>query len=126
MLVLSNTTATNSLLSKLLQDYLEQTNNSAPSPVRSAGTNLEIIYVLMMLGLFGVFTVGVMLTNIRARRLEGSQDPYNTYIATDIWHKKDRQYFQAKLIENYKLCCVFENQLAVEQPGMQLPEAKSS
>lgn len=126
MLVLSNDTALNSLLSKLLQDYLEQTNSSAPSQVRSPSSNLEIIYVLLMIGLFGFFTVGVMLTNIRARRLEDSHDPYNTYIATDIWHKKDREYFQAKLIENYKLCCVFENQLAVEQPSMQIPEAKSS
>ncbi|XP_074785199.1 potassium voltage-gated channel subfamily E member 1 [Athene noctua] len=126
MLVLSNDTALNSLLSKLLQDYLEQTNSSAASQVKSASSNLEIIYVLLMVGLFGFFTVGVMLTNIRARRLEDSRDPYNTYIATDIWHKKDREYFQAKLIENYKLCCVFENQLAVEQPSMQIPEAKSS
>ncbi|XP_026712628.1 potassium voltage-gated channel subfamily E member 1 [Athene cunicularia] len=126
MLVLSNNTALNSLLSKLLQDYLEQTNSSASSQVKSASSNLEIIYVLLMVGLFGFFTVGVMLTNIRARRLEDSRDPYNTYIATDIWHKKDREYFQAKLIENYKLCCVFENQLAVEQPSMQIPEAKSS
>lgn len=125
MLVLSNDTALNSLLSKLLQDYLEQSNSSAPAQVRSSSSNLEIIYVLLMIGLFGFFTVGVMLTNIRARRLEDSHDPYNTYIATDIWHKKDRQYFQAKLIENYKLCCVFENQLAVEQPTMQIPEAKS-
>ncbi|KAM9300533.1 potassium voltage-gated channel subfamily E member 1 [Morus bassanus] len=126
MLVLSNDTALNSFLSKLLQDYLEHTNSSAPFQVRSTSSNLEIIYVLLMIGLFGFFTVGVMLTNIRARRLEDSHDPYNTYIATDIWHKKDRQYFQAKLIENYKLCCVFENQLAVEQPSMQIPEVKSS
>ncbi|XP_030333548.1 potassium voltage-gated channel subfamily E member 1 [Strigops habroptila] len=126
MLVLSNDTALNSLLSKLLQDYLKQTNSSAPSQAISASSNLEIIYVLLIIGLFGFFTVGVMLTNIRARRLENSHDPYNTYIATDIWHKKDREYFQAKLIENYKLCCVFENQLAVEQPSIQIPEAKSS
>ncbi|NXV79883.1 KCNE1 protein, partial [Atlantisia rogersi] len=125
-LVLSNNTALNSLLSKLLQHYLEQTNSSAPSQARSAGSNLEIIYVLLLIGLFGFFTVGVMLTNIRGKRLEDSHDPYNTYIATDIWHKKDREYFQAKLIENYKLCCVFENQLAVEQPSTQIPEAKSS
>ncbi|NWW93167.1 KCNE1 protein, partial [Rhynochetos jubatus] len=124
--VLSNNTALNSLLSKLLQDCLEQTNSSAPSPVRSVSNNLEIIYVLLLIGLFGFFTVGVMLTNIRSRRREDSHDPYNTYIATDIWYKKDREYFQAKLIENYKLCCVFENQLAVEQPSMQIPEAKSS
>ncbi|NXT88390.1 KCNE1 protein, partial [Anhinga rufa] len=125
-LVLSNDTVMNSLFFKPLQDYLKPTNSSAPFQVRSASSNLEIIYVLLMVGLFGFFTAGVVLTNIRTRRLEDSHDPYNTYIATDVWHKKDRQYFQAKLIENYKLCCVFENQLAVEQPSMQIPEVKSS
>ncbi|NXU54185.1 KCNE1 protein, partial [Turnix velox] len=125
-LVLSNDTALNSLFSKLLQDYVQQMNSSAPSLVKSASSNLEIVYVLLMIGLFGFFTVGVMVTNIRARKLEESRDPYNTYINTDTWHKKDRQYFQAKLIENYKLCCVFENQLGVEQPSMQIPEVKSS
>ncbi|XP_031468488.1 potassium voltage-gated channel subfamily E member 1 [Phasianus colchicus] len=126
MLVLSNDTALSILLSKLLQDHLEQTNSTAPSTVGSTGGSLEIIYVLMMVGLFGFFTVGVMVTNIRARRLEDSHNPYNMYIATDIWHKKDQEYFQAKLIENYKLCCVFENQLAVEQPSIHIPEEKSS
>ncbi|NXX76626.1 KCNE1 protein, partial [Urocolius indicus] len=123
---LPNNTALNSLFSNLLQDSLEQSNSSAPSQLKSASSSLEIIYVLVIIGLFGFFTVGAMLTNIRSRRLEDAHNPYNTYIATDIWHKKDRQYFQAKLIENYKLCCVFENQLAVEQPGIQIPEVKSS
>uniref|UniRef100_A0A8C9F050 Potassium voltage-gated channel subfamily E member 1 n=1 Tax=Pavo cristatus TaxID=9049 RepID=A0A8C9F050_PAVCR len=121
MLVLSNDTALSTLLSKL-----EEANSTAPSTAGSTGGSLEIIYVLMMVGLFGFFTVGVMVTNIRARRLEDSHNPYNTYIATDIWHKKDQEYFQAKLIENYKLCCVFENQLAVEQPSVHIPEEKSS
>ncbi|NXY39580.1 KCNE1 protein, partial [Pomatorhinus ruficollis] len=123
---LSNNTAPNLLLCKLLQGCLERTNSSAPLQLRDASNDLEIIYVLLMLGLFGFFTVGVMVTNLRARRLEGPCDPYNTYIATDAWHQKDRQYFQAKIIENYKLCCVLENQLAVEQPGMKIPEEKSS
>ncbi|KFP25941.1 Potassium voltage-gated channel subfamily E member 1, partial [Colius striatus] len=125
MFLLPNNTALNSLFSNLLQDSLEQSNSSAPSQVKGASNNLEIIYVLVIIGLFGFFTVGAMLTNIRYRRLEDSHNPYNTYIATDIWHRKDKQYFQAKLIENYKLCCVFENQLAVEQPGTQIPEVKS-
>ncbi|XP_062429482.1 potassium voltage-gated channel subfamily E member 1 [Rhea pennata] len=130
MLVLSNNTALNSFLSKLFQVYLERTNSSAPSQVpsqvQSAGGSLEIVYVLLLIGLFGFFTVGVMVTNIRARKLEDSHDPYNMYIASDIWPKEDRAYFQAKLIENYKLCCVFENPLAVEQPNTQIPEVKSS
>ncbi|NWS31619.1 KCNE1 protein, partial [Polioptila caerulea] len=125
-LALSNATALNLLLSKLLQGCLEQTNSSAPPQARSASGSLEIIYVLLMLGLFGFFTVGVMVTNLRARRLEGPRDPFHTYIATDAWHQKDRQHFQAKLMESYKLCCVLENQLAVEQPGTKIPEEKSS
>ncbi|NXO17998.1 KCNE1 protein, partial [Oriolus oriolus] len=123
-LVLSNNTALNLLLSKLLQDYVGQANSSAPSQLRSASNNLEIIYVLLMVGLFGFFTVGVMVTNLRARRLEGPRDPYNTYIATDAWRRKDREYLQAKLMESCKLCCVLENQLAVEQPATKIPEEK--
>ncbi|NWH42202.1 KCNE1 protein, partial [Chloropsis hardwickii] len=125
-LALSNNTTLNLLLSKALQEYLEGTNSSAPAQVGTSSDGLAIIYVLLMVGLFGFFTVGVMVTNLRARRLEGPRDPYNTYIATDAWHQKDRQYFQAKIIENYKLCCVLENQLAVEQPGRKIPEEKSS
>ncbi|KAI1241434.1 hypothetical protein IHE44_0004907 [Lamprotornis superbus] len=125
MLVLSNNTALNLLLSKLLQDCLEQTNSSAPAKVRSTSNNLEIIYVLLMLGLLGFFTVGVMVTNLRARSLEGPRDPYNTYIACDTWSQQDRLYCQAKILQNCKLCHVLENQLAVEQPGSKIPEEKS-
>ncbi|NXB43595.1 KCNE1 protein, partial [Leucopsar rothschildi] len=123
-LVLPNNTALNLLLSKLLQDCLEQTNSSAPAKVRSTSNNLEIIYVLLMLGLLGFFTVGVMVTNLRARRLEGPRDPYSTYIACDTWSRQDRLYCQAKLLQSCKLCCVLENQLAVEQPGSKIPEEK--
>ncbi|NXB89304.1 KCNE1 protein, partial [Vidua chalybeata] len=125
-LALSNSTALSLLLSKLLQECLERTNSSSPSQERRASDSLAVIYVLLMLGLFGFFTVGVMVSNLRARRLEGPRDPYNTYIATDAWHRRDREYLQAKLMESYKLCCVLENQLAVEQPGTKIPEEKSS
>ncbi|NXT10481.1 KCNE1 protein, partial [Prunella fulvescens] len=124
-LVLPNNTTLNLLLSKLLQECLEGTNSSAPSQERSSSDSLAIIYVLLMLGLFGFFTLGVMVSNLRARRREGPRDPYNTYINTDTWHRRDRQHFQAKLMESYKLCCVLENQLAVEQPGTRIPEEKS-
>ncbi|NXO81684.1 KCNE1 protein, partial [Sitta europaea] len=123
-MLLLNTTSLNLLLSKVLQECLEQPNSSAAAQARSSSPSLEIIYVLLMLGLFGFFTVGVMVTNLRARRLEGPRDPFHTYIATDAWHLQDRQHLQAKLMESCKLCCVLENQLAVEQPGTRMPEEK--
>ncbi|NXO25500.1 KCNE1 protein, partial [Cisticola juncidis] len=123
-LALSNSTALNLLLSKLLQECLEQSNSSAAPQVRSTSDHLEIVYVLLMLGLLGFFTAGVMLTNLRARRLEGPRDPYNTYIASDIWHRRDREFLQARILESHQLCCVLQNQLAVEQPARKIPEEK--
>ncbi|NXM80979.1 KCNE1 protein, partial [Oenanthe oenanthe] len=124
-LVLSNSTALNLLLSKLLQKCLEQSNSSGPAGASSASSSsLEILYVLLMLGLLGFFTVGVLVTNLRARRLEGPPEPFSTDIAADAWHRQDRLNLRHKIIENYKLCCVLENQLAVEQPGSKIPEEK--
>ncbi|NWI39587.1 KCNE1 protein, partial [Picathartes gymnocephalus] len=123
---LANSTALSLLLSKLLQDYLEHTNSSAPSRARSSRDSLEIIYVLLLVGLLGFFTVGVMVSNLRARRLEGPRDPFSTYIASDAWQQKDRELLRAKVIENYQLCCVLHSQLAVEQPARKIPEERSS
>uniref|UniRef100_A0A8C8S0R3 Potassium voltage-gated channel subfamily E member 1 n=1 Tax=Pelusios castaneus TaxID=367368 RepID=A0A8C8S0R3_9SAUR len=119
---LSNDTALNSLLSKLVQEYVDQANNSSFSQAGKSSDNLAIVYVLMMLGFFGFFTLGTMLNYIRSKKLEHSNDPYNTYIATDTWHKKDKMNFQARLVGNYKSCYVFENQLAVEQSKNQIPQ----
>ncbi|NWR95241.1 KCE1B protein, partial [Furnarius figulus] len=125
-LVPSNSTTLTLLVSKLLQDPLVPTNSSAPALPSGGSDSLEIIYVLLLVGLFGFFTVGVMVTNLRARGSAGTPDPYDTYIATDLWHRKDREYLHAKVLESYRLCCVLENQLAVEQRGVHIPEEKSS
>ncbi|NWU86719.1 KCE1B protein, partial [Onychorhynchus coronatus] len=122
-LALSNGTALDLLLSRMLQNSLEQSNGSVPAQVRGGGGgSLEIVYVLLMVGLFGFFTVGVMVTNLRSR---GSPEPYDPAAGSERWRRKDREQLQAKVLENYRLCCVLENQLAVEQPAAQIPEEKS-
>ncbi|XP_014430509.1 potassium voltage-gated channel subfamily E member 1 [Pelodiscus sinensis] len=125
MATLSNDTALNSLLSKLLQEYVAQTNNSASSHHGKPNDNLQIIYVLLLIGFFGFFTFGTMLSNIRSKKLEHSEDPYNVYIATDTWRKVDEANFHARLVGTYKSYCVFENQLAVEQANNEIPQIKS-
>ncbi|KAM9169811.1 potassium voltage-gated channel subfamily E member 1 [Pangshura tecta] len=123
---LSNDTALNSLLSKLLQEYVDQTNNSASSQAEKPSDNLEIIFVLLLLGFFGFFTFGTMFSNIRSKKMEHSNDPYNMYIERDSWRKLDEANFHARIMGNYKSCCVIENQLAVEQPVNQIPQVKTS
>ncbi|XP_027764398.1 potassium voltage-gated channel subfamily E member 1-like [Empidonax traillii] len=119
----SNHTALDLLLSKLLQHCLERSNISTPAQARGGGGgSLEIVYMLLMVGLFGFFTVGVLVTNLRSR---GSPEPHDGRGAAERWRRKDRQQFQARVLESCRLCCVLENQLAVGQPAAQIPQEKS-
>ncbi|XP_061483706.1 potassium voltage-gated channel subfamily E member 1 [Rhineura floridana] len=125
MAVLSNDTALN-LLSKLLEDYVHKPNDPTPAPFIATNDHLEVVYILLLLGFFGFFAFGIMMSYIRSKKLEHSNDPYNVYIATDVWYKKDMANLQAKVVESYKSCFVLKNQHAVEQPSSHIPEAKSS
>ncbi|XP_016847966.1 potassium voltage-gated channel subfamily E member 1 [Anolis carolinensis] len=126
MAVPSNNTALKLLLSKLLEDFVAKTNHPMPAPVKATSDHLEVVFILLLFCFFGFFTFGVMLSYIRSKKLEHSHDPYNVYIATDSWGKKDKANLQAKVVENYKTCCVLKNQHAVEQPISHLPEVTSS
>nr|XP_056714674.1 potassium voltage-gated channel subfamily E member 1 [Euleptes europaea] len=121
----SNNTDLSIMLSKLFEEYIDKTSRPKP-PLVAPFDHMQAVYILLLLGIFGFFTLGVMLSYIRSKKLEHSHDPYNVYIATDIWHKKDKADLHAKVAETYRLCCVFENPLAVEQPTSHIPEVKPS
>lgn len=52
------------------------------APTQSQG----MMYILLVVGMFSFFTFGIMLSYIRSKKLESSQDPYHQYIAHD-WTK---------------------------------------
>lgn len=118
----SNNTALTLILSKLLEDYVVKKNHPTPVPFIDSSDHLEVVFILLLLGFFGFITFGVMISYIRSKKLEHSNDPYNIYIATDLWQKAS---LQAKVVENYKSCCIWKNEHAVEQPTNHIPEVKS-
>ncbi|XP_057690060.1 potassium voltage-gated channel subfamily E member 1-like [Corythoichthys intestinalis] len=79
MSLINSTELSSSLLRLCLNRTTANTNISTPT--------LDVVYILLVLGMFSFFSFAVMLSFIRSRKLESSQDPYNQYIARD-WSRR--------------------------------------
>ncbi|KAM9320380.1 potassium voltage-gated channel subfamily E member 1 [Gastrophryne carolinensis] len=80
---------------------------------------MEVLYILLLLGFFGFFTFGIMISYIRSKKREHSSDPYHTYIAKD-W-KKAAVVTPPSLSRPTSSCYMVENRFAVEQPNSTIP-----
>ncbi|KAK0130985.1 Potassium voltage-gated channel subfamily E member 1 [Merluccius polli] len=94
MTPITNSTQLHSLLLSLLQHCLNGTVAGENYTTQQAERGQGVVYILLVVGLFSCFTFGIMLSYIRSRKLEGSEDPYHQYIAHD-WTKAPPPYSPA-------------------------------
>ncbi|KAG8540194.1 hypothetical protein GDO81_019719 [Engystomops pustulosus] len=106
-----------------------QINNYVQGPVNATMTytkpsdRMEVVYILLLLGFFGFFTFGIMLSYIRSKKREHSSDPYHTYIAKE-WKKTP--IIPSRLTVPTTTCFFVENKFAVEQPNSIIPSTSSN
>ena len=93
MTPITNSTQLHTLILSLLM-RLNSTMAGEHYTSQQAERGQGVVYILLVVGLFSFFTFGIMLSYIRSRKLEGSQDPYHQYIARD-WTKAPSPYTPA-------------------------------
>ncbi|KAK0130981.1 Potassium voltage-gated channel subfamily E member 1 [Merluccius polli] len=122
MTPITNSTQLHSLLLSLLQHCLNGTVAGENYTTQQAERGQGVVYILLVVGLFSCFTFGIMLSYIRSRKLEGSEDPYHQYIAHD-WTKAPPPYSpasqsaQARSLANSTPDTVICNPATAEQIG---------
>uniref|UniRef100_A0A3P9I6K4 Uncharacterized protein n=1 Tax=Oryzias latipes TaxID=8090 RepID=A0A3P9I6K4_ORYLA len=88
----TNSTELQSLLLSFLHHCLNGTILHAQNPttqhaVQAGGgaraQSQGVVYIFLVVGMFSFCSFGIMLSYIRSRKLESSQDPYHQYIAHD-------------------------------------------
>ncbi|XP_048201848.1 potassium voltage-gated channel subfamily E member 2 [Perognathus longimembris pacificus] len=68
-----------------------------------------ILYLMVMIGMFSFIVVAILVSTVKSKRQEHSQDPYHQYIVDD-WKEKDKS--QSLHLEEAK-ATVHENTGAV-------------
>ncbi|XP_053310433.1 potassium voltage-gated channel subfamily E member 1 [Spea bombifrons] len=115
----ANVTEVNSLLLTYAQKYTPRPSNTTVIP---PADQMEVFYILLLLGFFGFFTFGIMMSYIRSKKREHSSDPYHTYIAKD-WNKGQTLPSTMRSVSS---CYLVENTFAVEQPTSHIPSTSSN
>nr|XP_056714199.1 potassium voltage-gated channel subfamily E member 2 [Euleptes europaea] len=67
------------------------TNEQKELQKRLAAENLDyvILYLMVMIGIFSFIVVAILVSTVKSKRQEHSNDPYHQYIVDD-WEGKDK------------------------------------
>ncbi|CAJ0955639.1 unnamed protein product [Ranitomeya imitator] len=100
-----------------MNNYVKDSVNSTVIYTKTSD-QMGVVYILLLLGFFGFFTFGIMLSYIRSKKREHSSDPYHMYIAKE-WKKAP--VVVPRLTVPTSTCFFVENRFAAEHPTSLIP-----
>ncbi|XP_006886803.1 PREDICTED: potassium voltage-gated channel subfamily E member 2 [Elephantulus edwardii] len=99
---LSNLTQTlENAFKKIFVTYMDnwRRNTTAEQEALQAKVDAEnfyyvILYLMVMIGMFSFIIVAILVSTVKSKRQEHSNDPYHQYIVDD-WHSKYKSQVQS-------------------------------
>ncbi|MBN3277043.1 KCNE2 protein, partial [Polyodon spathula] len=87
---MSDTEITN-IFEKIMKDYLDERHRNVTASKEVLGQTLETqelcgsdLYVALLMGILSIFIMVTLVSAVRSKRREHSEDPYHNYIKTDL------------------------------------------
>ncbi|XP_030055531.1 potassium voltage-gated channel subfamily E member 2 [Microcaecilia unicolor] len=65
-------------------------NNELQARMNSENFDYVILYLMVMIGIFSFIIVAILVSTVKSKRQEHSEDPYHKYIVND-WAEKENQ-----------------------------------
>ncbi|KAM9389719.1 potassium voltage-gated channel subfamily E member 2 [Phaethornis superciliosus] len=69
-----------------------------------------ILYLMVMIGMFSFIIVAILVSTVKSKRQEHSNDPYHQYIVDD-WSKK----YKSQVLNREDLKCVIHENLGAKE-----------
>ncbi|XP_009987396.1 PREDICTED: potassium voltage-gated channel subfamily E member 2 [Tauraco erythrolophus] len=85
---------------------MTETENKLQAKLDAENFDYVILYLMVMIGIFSFIIVAILVSTVKSKRREHSNDPYHQYIVED-WHEK----YKSQVLNREDLKCVIHENL---------------
>ncbi|NWU39961.1 KCNE2 protein, partial [Hylia prasina] len=96
---------------------MTEATNKLQAEVAAENFDYVILYLMVMIGMFSFIIVAILVSTVKSKRREHSNDPYHQYIVEDWGEKYKNQVLNPEDLK----CVIHENLGARDKTGPESP-----